>query len=66
MSEPTENETPPEGETTAEEKPVDQTDNAEEPSGGGDKPLVRRKRALIDVPARHNIGADGNPDEEFD
>lgn len=63
MSDPAENETPPE-ETPTEEKPEDQGDNAEAPAEG-EQPLVRKKRALIDVPQRHNIGADGSPDEEF-
>lgn len=64
MSEPTESDVPPEEDTSAEEKSEESANNGEETNGDG-QPLTREKRALIDVPERHNTGTDGNPTEEF-
>lgn len=34
-------------------------------SEAAEEPKIRKKRALIDVPSRSNIGADGSESDEF-
>lgn len=63
MCEPHENEISLE-ETSAEDNSEDQTEDGE-PTEAHNRPLIRKKRNLIDVPQRQNIGADGNSVEEF-